>query len=77
MKEIRTSELDTTYIQLALCFACFLQYVFAAFLSRFLRSSLSANFFVLLGVTWMYRQGRWSLIVTVCFFFSIRMLPSR
>jgi hypothetical protein len=37
MKEIRRSELDTTYIQLALCFACFLQSGLTAFLFRFLR----------------------------------------
>jgi hypothetical protein len=68
MKEIRTSELDTTYIRLALCFACFLQYVFAVLLSRFLRhiaqvfQSISV---LLLVVTWLYRQGRWSLIAAL------------
>jgi hypothetical protein len=69
MKEIRTSKLDTTYIRLALCSACFLQYVFAVPVSRFLRYNLHRAIlsvdFCLLGVTWLYRQGRWSLIAVL------------
>jgi hypothetical protein len=56
MNEIRTSELNITYTQLASLFCMFLQYVFAVLLSRFLRY-FAQVFQLISAFCWCYMEN--------------------